>query len=154
MSTRFADQLRARKGFKTVEQEVFLSILYTADLFLFEVNQLLKPSELTSPGYNVLRILRGAGNDGLPCAEISARMHSRDPDITRLVDRLVKRRLVRRRRQESDRRVVMVSITTEGLDLLGELDGPVLELHRQQLGHLGRKRLGELVKFLEAVRDR
>ncbi len=137
-----------------MEQEVFLSIQHTADLFLAEVQQLLKPSDLSDALYNVLRILRGAAPDGLPCSEIAARLIKRDPDITRLVDRLEKRQLVKRERQEEDRRVVKVGIMKRGLELLAALDEPVAELHRQQLEHVGKRRLRELAALLEAARDR
>lgn len=151
--TRLSRQLKSRKSFASLEQEVFLSIQHTADLLMFDLNQLLKPMELTNAGYNVLRILRGAGEEGLPCREIASRMLNRDPDITRLVDRLERRDLVARRRQTDDRRVVKVSVTHEGLGLLESLDEPVLELHRRQLAHLGERRLEQLAKLLVLLRE-
>ena len=144
-----------RKKVVPLEQEVFVSILRTAELLSADVSRLLKPKNLTNTAYNVLRILRGAREkDGLACSEIAARMFNRDPDITRLVDRLEKGGLVERQRQEDDRRVVKVAITGAGLKLLNELDGPVLDLHKQQLKHVGRKGLAELAKLLGVVRGR
>src|SRR6266496_3289060 len=95
----------------------------------------LKADDLSANQYNVLRILRGSP-EGLPCGEIASRMITRDPDITRLLDRLEKRKLISRCRETKDRRMVMARITPDGLKLLGRLDEPVHEAHRQQLGHL------------------
>ena len=150
---RLSRQLKSRKSFASLEQEIFLSIQHMADLLMFDLNQLLKPMGLTNAGYNVLRILRGAGKEGLPCREIALRMLNRDPDITRLVDRLEGRALVARQRQTDDRRVVKVLVTRQGLDLLKGLDEPVLELHRRQLSHLGEQRLDELAKLLVLLRE-
>ena len=113
---------------------------------------MLKAAELSANQYNVLRILRGA-LDGLPCGEISNRMITRDPDITRLLDRLEKRSLISRSRQIRDRRMVMAKITPEGMDLLAKLDEPVREAHRSQLGHLGRERLRALTELLQVSRE-
>jgi len=98
-----------------------------------------------------LRILRGAP-DGLPCGEIGNRMITRDPDITRLLDRLEKRGLISRCRETKDRRMVMARITPDGIQLLFRMDEPVREAHRGQLGHLGRDRLKTLVTLLQAAR--
>jgi DNA-binding MarR family transcriptional regulator len=101
----------------------------------------------------VLRILRGAPA-GLLCGEVGNRMITRDPDITRLLDRLEKRGLISRSRETKDRRTVVVRMTPAGLDLVGRLDGPVQAVHREQLGHLGEKRLKNLSELLTACRDR
>ena len=157
MKTWLGERLRARRGFDSVEQELYLSLQHTADALRFELKRLFKSEDLTAPAYNVLRILRGAsehGPDGLSCTDIAERLINRDPDVTRLVDRLEKRGLVERTRSESARRVVRVAITASGLELLERLDEPVLELHREQLGHLGKRRLGELARLLMSVRDR
>jgi DNA-binding MarR family transcriptional regulator len=114
--------------------------------------EVLKAEELSSNQYNVLRILRGAP-DGLPCGEIGNRMITRDPDITRLLDRLEKRNLISRCRETRDRRMVMARITPEGLDLLARTDEPVREAHRSQMGHLGRERLRVLTELLQVARE-
>ena len=103
--------------------------------------------------YNVLRILRGSPR-GLSCGEISSRMITRDPDITRLLDRLEKRELISRSRETVDRRMVTAKITRAGLELLARLDKPVQDIHRAQFGHLGEKRLKELSELLAACRER
>jgi len=106
-------------------------------------------AELTLHQYNVLRILRGSQPSALPSGEIATRMISRDPDITRLVDRLEKRGLVARIRGRQDRRVVEVAITEKGLELLNGLDEHVDRFPRSMLGHLGPKRLEQLGVLLE-----
>jgi len=95
--------------------------------------------------------LRGAP-EGLPCGEIGNRMITRDPDITRLLDRMEKRSLISRCREAQDRRTVLTRITPEGLKLLSRLDEPVQNAHRAQLGHLGRERLKALCDLLRAAR--
>jgi DNA-binding MarR family transcriptional regulator len=114
----------------------------------------LRPFKLSHSQYNVLRILRGAGAEGLACREIAARMITRDPDITRLLDRLERRGLVARTRDEKDRRVVMVRITPAGLRILMQLDEPIEEVDRRLLEHLGERRLRSLIQLLEATRER
>lgn len=111
----------------------------------------LKPHGLSPTQYNALRILRGAGVEGLPCTELAARMINRDPDITRLVDRLEKRGLVVRSRGVKDRRVVRASITPAGLELLQGLDRPVSEFVRGLMGHLGAQGLQGLLQLLGEV---
>src|SRR5256885_12171095 len=115
------------------EEAAFLDLLRTCDLLSRGPAQVLKIEDLSATQYNVLRILRGAP-EGLPCGEIGSRMITRDPDITRLLDRLEKRELISRCRETKDRRMVMARITPEGLKLLARLDAPVQESHRKQLG--------------------
>ena len=135
------------------EEAAFLDLLRTCDLLSRGPGQVLKTEDLSATQYNVLRILRGAP-EGLPCGEIGSRMITRDPDITRLLDRLEKRELISRSRETKDRRMVMARITPEGLKLLARLDAPVQESHRKQLGHLGRERLRALTELLHACRTK
>jgi len=116
------------------------------------VARLLKTEDLSSQQYNVLRILRGSP-EGLTCGEIANRMITRDPDITRLLDRLGKRKLTHRSRSGRDRRVVLTRITSGGLQVLARLDQPVQDMHRRMLGHLGEERLQALAELLEACRS-
>jgi DNA-binding MarR family transcriptional regulator len=134
------------------EEATFLDLLRTTDILSRRLVRLLKTEDLSANQYNVLRILRGSP-DGLPCGEIASRMITRDPDITRLLDRLKKRGLISRCRETKDRRMVMARITPDGLKLLLRLDEPVEEAHRQQLGHLGRERLQALTGLLHAARS-
>jgi len=135
------------------EEAAFLDLLRTCDLLSRGPAQVLKTEDLSPTQYNVLRILRGSP-EGLPCGEIGSRMITRDPDITRLLDRLEKRELISRCRETKDRRMVMARITQEGLKLLARLDAPVQESHRKQLGHLGRERLRALAELLQACRSK
>jgi len=145
------DNSRSKRRPPCLEEEVFLDLLRTTDLLGRRVATVLKADDLSGNQYNVLRILRGSP-DGLTCGEIASRMITRDPDITRLLDRLEKRNLISRCRETKDRRMVMTRISPEGLKLLGRLDQPVEEAHRQQLGHLGRERLRALTELLHAAR--
>ncbi len=116
-----------------LEAQVFLNVMKTADALARGAEAVLKPAGLSGTQYNVLRILRGAGEHGLACSEVGERLISRDPDMTRLLDRMESRGLIARAREEKDRRVVKTRITPEGLRILAELDDPVRELHRRQL---------------------
>jgi len=145
-------EIRQKKPFRSAEQELFLEIQRTADVLMRGLEELLKPFGLTQTQYNVLRILRGAVPDGLTCRDVSNRMVTRDPDITRLLDRLESRQLIARNRGETDRRVIRVRITEAGLGLLDRLDQPVMDLHARQLGHLGNENLRRMIDFLEVTR--
>lgn len=134
-----------------LEEAVFVDLLRTTDLLSRRLVPVLKASALSPVQYNVLRILRGAP-EGLSCGEIASRMITRDPDITRLLDRLEKRGLIARNREARDRRTVLTRITNKGLSVLGRLDQPVLNTHRKLLGHLGRGRLRKLAAMLQAAR--
>jgi DNA-binding MarR family transcriptional regulator len=133
------------------EESAFLDLLRTTDMLSRGLITVLRSEDLSATQYNVLRILRGAP-EGLPCGEVANRMITRDPDITRLLDRLEKRGMITRTRESKDRRMVMAQITPQGLKLLGRLDEPVQEIHRKQLGHLGRERLRTLTALLHAAR--
>ena len=145
-------QSETKRRIGSAEESAFLELMRTADMLSRGFAPLLKAEELSSTQYNVLRILRGAP-EGLPCGEIGNRMITRDPDITRLLDRLEKRGLVSRCRETKDRRMVLTRITDKGLELLARLDEPVQEVHRAQMGHLGRERLQELVELVRAARS-
>ena len=133
------------------EEATFLDLLRTTDMLSRGLVRILKTEDLSATQYNVLRILRGSP-DGLPCGEIASHMITRDPDITRLLDRLERRGLISRCRETKDRRMVMARITPDGLKLLARLDEPVGDAHRKQLGHLGRERLRALTQLLHAAR--
>jgi DNA-binding MarR family transcriptional regulator len=146
-------ELQSRSKRNIVPEEVvFLDLVRTTEMLSRPLAQLLKAEDLSSQQYNVLRILRGSP-DGLTCGEIGNRMISRDPDITRLLDRMEKRKLVSRTRDDKDRRVVLTCITESGLELLARLDHPIRDTHRKLLGHLGPERLGALRNLLELCRS-
>lgn len=148
------DEIRQTKPFESLEDEAFVSIIRTAGAFQWREAEFLKPYEITLPQYNVLRILRGSEPDGLICREIGERMITRDPDMTKLLDRLEARGLVKRERQEKDRRVIVVRVTSEGLRLVKEIDRPVLQLTEDLLGHMGERKLRTLIRLLEEAREK
>ena len=152
MPGRIQREIKQTKPFRRVEDEAFANLQRTADALMQGVAAALKPVGLSPAQYNVLRILRGAGPDGLACRELGERMITRDPDITRLLDRLEERELVSRTRDRADRRVMATRITEKGLRLLKDLDDPIARLHTDQLGHLGDQRLRSLIALLEAAR--
>jgi len=145
-------ELKQSRPFETAEAEAYVNILRTADALSRPIEQVLGSAGLSSPQYNVLRILRGAGADGLACREIGERMIARDPDITRLLDRLEKRGLLRRARDQRDRRVITTRITRQGLRILRELDAPVRTAHQRQFAHMRRQKLATLIRLLEEAR--
>lgn len=130
---------------------LFVALLRVADHLNRQAEQLVKSQGLTAAQYNVLRILRGAHPEGLPCRSVGDRMISHDPDMTRLLDRIEKLGLLTRERLADDRRVVRTRITEKGLALLKRLDAPVRELHRRQFQNIpsGKRKL--LASLLEDV---
>jgi DNA-binding MarR family transcriptional regulator len=154
MAGKLQKELKKLHPFDSVEQEVFLNLQRTADALCRDFDTLLKSVKLSPTQYNVLRILRGAGETGLACREVADQMVTRDPDITRLVDRLEKRGLCTRQRSAADRRVVTTRITTQGLDLIATIDAPIMQIHLQQLSHMGPQKLRQLSDLLEEARTR
>lgn len=148
------DEIRKKKPFDLPEEEAYLNLLRTTGVLVADFERLFKEYGISEPKYNVLRILRGAGGDGLPCLDVAGRMITRVPDITRLVDRLEQQSLVRRHRTERDRRVVLVSITDKGLKVLADLDEPTVRLLREQLRHMTADELAALSRLLAKARQR
>ena len=147
-----ARQLKQTAPFASLEQEVLLGLRMAASRALDPWARFLKASaDLTVPQYNVLRILRGSHPTRLTSGEVGERMIARDPDVTRLVDRLMTRGLVARVRSRKDRRVVEVGVTDQGLALLRELDDHVAKMPKALLGHLGPKRLRQLADLIDAA---
>lgn len=130
-----------------------MNLLRTADVLSREGHALFERYGLSGPQFNVLRILRGHRETGLPCQRIVAEMVTQTPDITRLVDRLEAAGLVRRERTEADRRLVLVHVTAAALALLARLDEPILALHRAQMEHLSADELAELNRLLVKLRQ-
>lgn len=133
------------------EEQLFVAIMKTADNLSRDSEPLIKDAGLTSAQYNVLRILRGAGPDGLPCRAIGERMISHDPDMTRMLDRMEKRELITRSRGQQDRRVVTTRITPQGLQLLKKLDQPIQDFHKQRFRHMSSAQLQQLKVLLEQI---
>jgi DNA-binding MarR family transcriptional regulator len=137
-----------------LEDQLFVALLKTADSLSQDAEQVIKSAGLTATQYNVLRILRGAEPDGLLCRGIAERMISRDPDMTRLLDRLEKQEWISRQRQQDDRRVIIARITADGLKLLKKLDQPVHDLHKEQFRHMTAAKLKQLADLLSEVQKR
>jgi len=147
-----ARALKQRGAFASPEQEVLLGVRMAAARIMEPWDQFLKATaDLTPNQYNVLRILRGSHPTRLACGDVAERMIARDPDITRLVDRLNRRGLVTRVRGRRDRRVVEVGITEKGQQILRNLDEHVARFPKAMLGHLGLKKLEQLGALLEQV---
>jgi DNA-binding MarR family transcriptional regulator len=147
------ESLRELRKKHSLEHATFLNLLQAANELTQGVAELLKPAGLTPTQYNVLRVLRGAGEEPLTCGEMGDRLIARDPDVTRLLDRLERNGLISRERSEEDRRVVVTRITEKGRRLVDRLDEPVSQLHRVQLGHLGKEKLAALAELLEEARE-
>ena len=144
--------LKQRRPFDSREAEAYLNLVRTTDLLSRKVAAVLKAHQLSEAQYNVLRILRGAGPEGLACSEIGHRLVTRDPDVTRLLDRLERRALITRGRDPADRRVVTARISAAGLARLDTLDLPVRQAVECMLAPLGARRLGTLIELLELAR--
>lgn len=146
-------ELKMAKPFKSVEEEAILSIARTAAVLEHSGAEALRPFDLTITQYNVLRILRGAGSEGLCRNEVGERLVTKVPDVTRLLDRMEAAGLIVRQRGSEDRRVVATQITEKGLKLLEKIDRELPAIHARQLGHVSQKRLRELISILEEVRN-
>jgi DNA-binding MarR family transcriptional regulator len=153
MSAKLATEIKQTKPFRLLEEEALLNLVRTHEFLQQRQAAFFKQYELTPTQYNILRILRGAGEEGITCSRASERMVTADPDITRLFDRLEARGLVRRERGSKDRRVVISRITREGMKLLAAIDGPLEECHRRLMGRVGRKKLVLLIEILESLRE-
>jgi len=152
MAGRLQQEIQQHKPMRLLEEETALNIARTVDLLLQRFTAVLKPYAICSTQYNVLRILRGAGPEGLSCKELGSRMVTRDPDITRMMDRLESRGLISRGRAKEDRRIVTHILTRDGMDLVNALDEPVEKANKEALGHMSRARLRELIALLEELR--
>ena len=148
------DEIKQVKAWRSPEEEAFLNLLRTTDALSRGEAVVLKQANLSPNQYNALRILRGAGEEGATCSELGSRLIERDPDVTRLIDRLEERGLMHRTRDARDRRVYRNVITAAGLELLATLDEPLLEVHTKQMGHLGPEKLATLIQLLEEARSR
>ena len=141
------------RHFDSPEQEAYLNLWRTYDHLRSLEDVLFSQHDLTAQQYNVLRLLKAAQPDGCATLALGARLVSRAPDITRMLDKLEQRGWLTRLRQPDNRRVVMVNITPAGLKLLRELQTPVTACHQQQLGHLTPEQLQQLIELLRLVRQ-
>ena len=146
------EEIKQHKPLRSPGQVAAITIFRTADVVRHAVERSLSPFGLSNEQYNVLRILRGAGESGLPTLEISDRMLSRSPNITRLIDRLIAKKLARRSRPKEDRRVVIVSLTPQGLELLAHLDG-VVDQAFDSFPPTTKAEMETLLEVLDRVRE-
>ena len=153
MTPALRDEIKQTRPFDSAEQEAWLSIERTAAVLGHAMAEALKPYGVTPTQYNVLRILRGAGERGLCRNDVRERLVAQVPDVTRLLDRLEEVGLIERERDATDRRMVNTRITPKGLDLLAELDRPVAEMHERRLGHLSKSDLATIIQLLSAARE-
>jgi len=153
MSIDLREEISQRAPFRSGEEEAFLNLLRTSALLEHAAASFLKEHGLTLTQYNALRILRGAGTEGLCRNEVSQRMVKPVTDATRLLDRMAAAGWVKRDREGGDRRYVTARITREGLDLLAALDDPVMSFQQSQLGHMSEQDLAELSRLLGRARS-
>ena len=147
------DEIKQRRPFPSKEEEAAVTILRTADVLRRHLGSVLTSQGITAQQYNVLRILRGAGESGLPTLEIAGRMIEEAPGITRLLDRLEKKKLVTRKRRHADKRCVDCHITPAGRALVTALDAPVRAATAGAFIHVNKMELARLVEALDQVRD-
>ncbi len=152
-SSKIGQEIGQRAPFRNRAQEAVLGLLRTTDMASERIANLITPHGITPQQYNVLRILRGAGKEGLHTLTIAERMIERAPGITRLLDRLETKGLVTRNRLSDDRRCVVCRITRDGLDILAQLDDPVNQAEVELLGMLSAKDQKELIRLLDRIRD-
>jgi DNA-binding MarR family transcriptional regulator len=153
MNSRLRDEIKQTRPFSNLEQEAYLSLGRTWAVLEHAVAEALKPHDITPTQFNVLRILRGAGEKGLCRSEITERMIARVPDATRLLDRMDAAGLITRARDEVDRRFVTTRISDEGLRVVEDATEAVMAVHRRQFAALDGERLKMLVGLLGLVRE-
>jgi DNA-binding MarR family transcriptional regulator len=152
MTSKLQDEIKQRKPFESLQQELWLNLSRTAAMASHVVEQALRPHGLSPTQYNVLRILRGAGDQGLCQYEIGDRLVAQVPDVPRIIDRMQKAGWVQRVRGVADRRVVMTSLTPQGLALVASLDVPVAEITSGAFSTLTTEQMEQLNELLAAAR--
>jgi len=146
-------EIAQQRPFSSPQEEALLNLMRTADCLNRSFHRHAREWGVTGTQYNVLRILRGAHPEGLPCAAIGERMITAEPDITRLLARLKALKLVHQQRDRRDRRVVLTHISQAGLALLEQMDPLVLQMPKDLLGHLSDEEIGEFTRLLELARQ-
>ena len=153
MANRILEEIRQTRPFASRQEEAALNIVRTADALKRGGELLFRRHGVSSAQYNVLRILRGAGDHGLHCSAIAERMITAEPDITRLLMRMERLGLLLRQRDTGDRRMVTAIATERGLQLLDELEAPLRELQERQFARLREDEIDRLIGGLEKVRE-
>ncbi|MCC7430465.1 MarR family transcriptional regulator [bacterium] len=147
------EEIKQTKDFDCKQTELVISLIYTTDKLNFLIDEKLKPFSLTQQQYNILRILRGSKETGLPTMEIASRMLNVAPNVTRIIDRLICKNLVDRQNVSSDRRQVVVKITQNGLDLLSQFDLTNETMNKDFLKKLSDEKINSLLVLLDEVRE-
>jgi DNA-binding MarR family transcriptional regulator len=147
------EEISKKQPFEHPEVEAYLNIARSASVLKSPFDRLFKKHGISAAGYNVLRILLGAGDQGATCTQIGKMLVTNVPDVTRLIDRLTDDKLVQRKRESDDRRVVVITITEKGKALAAKLQSPLLQEHTRQLGHMTHTELQTLSRLLEKARN-
>ena len=145
-------EIHQTKPFGTIEEELLVSLLRTTDVLQERFEQMIRPFNISMTQYNVLRILRGAEPEGRTCGEIGERMIAREPDVTRLLERMDKAGLIKRMRDREDRRVVVTRISSNGLKLLEEMEPKLRELDGL-MQPMGERKIKTMLRLLDEVRE-
>ena len=153
MLSGLAKEIGKKQPFAVPAEEAFLNILRTCSILTAQGNRLMRDKGLAEPSYNILRILRGAGDEGRCGFEIASHLIAQVPDMTRLIDRLEKLGLLERKRVDQDRRLVRCFITKEGLRVLKEIDEPLIGLHKRQFARLSKQQLDQINELMVLVRE-
>lgn len=153
MLTGLAKEIGKKQPFAVPAEEAFLNLMRTCSILGAQGNRLMREKGLAEPSYNILRILRGAGDEGRCGFEIASSMIANVPDMTRLIDRLEKMKFLERKRMDQDRRLVRCFITKEGLDVLKELDQPILELLKQQFAKMTKQDIESINDLMVRLRE-
>ena len=150
--SRLQQELKQRKPFQSIAQEALLGLMRTTDLVRRQASAFVEPHGITLQQYNVLRILRGAGTDGVPTLDVAERMVEQTPGITRLLDRLEAKGFVKRQRCPKDRRQHLCWITPKSAALLETLDRPMVQFGEQLMKGLKHEDRVTLIRLLDALR--
>lgn len=153
MSNTLLSEIGQNSPFESIHQETALSVLRTADTVHRYYSNVLLPFDITFQQYNVLRIVRGAGKSGVPTSQIGERMIEQNPGLTRLIDRLERKKLLKRKRSKSDRRVVTCTITKTGSELLTTMQEPVKNAEKKMLTGLKKAELQTTIELLSCLRQ-
>lgn len=143
------EHIKQTKGFQSNKQELFLLLMKVVENLSYTLEQLLQKNGLTKTQYNALRILKGAGEAGLPCREVGNRLVNRVPDVTRLLDRLEKQELIVRQRVETNRRVIMSRITPKGIQLVEELNPLIEDFNHHSFAQFNDEEIALFVELLD-----
>jgi DNA-binding MarR family transcriptional regulator len=154
MPSTLENEIKQTRPFANLREETAVNLRRSSSAWEVTFDRLLEPYDITGTQYNVLRILRGAGPDGLCRQEIRDRLVHRMPDATRLLDRMEDAGLITRRRSDVDRRMVNTALTEKGRTLVDSLDGPVSTIHAEKSAHMSDAQLHTLNELLTLFRER